>query len=194
MKFKTVPEKPPKNLTGKTIVTPKGKIRPGNRVPLKKATLEEMEERIDFCLKLLIRGATKMEIHKAMADKYGLHYLTTDIIYVKRAKKLRQERANISTGELRDFVITNLLDVAKVGKDAQRVSACSELIDIGGFRAPRRTELTGAEGGPLVTSNQDIVIVWPHEGVENNGNGSTKKNGESKEASRHPPEVAPDAG
>jgi uncharacterized protein (DUF1778 family) len=153
--LKPVPVKPPKNLTGKTIVTPEGKIRPGQRKVLKKATREEMEDRIDFCLKLLVRGCTTAEIHKNMAEKFNLHWRTIDEIYVVRAKKLRQERANISTGELRDFVITNLLDVAKVGKDAQRISACAELIDIGGFRAPRRTELTGAEGGPIATKEEN---------------------------------------
>lgn len=145
--------KPPKNLTGKTIVTPQGKIRKGQRKPYHKATLEEVEDRIDYCLKLIIRGCTKAEIHRQMRDKFNVDWQVVDSIYIVRAEKLRRERAAMSTGEARDFVVTNLLDVAKIGKDSARISACAELSQIFGCYAPRKSEFSGPGGKPIQTED-----------------------------------------
>lgn len=177
--MKEAPAKHPKNLTGKTIVTPEGKIRPGNRKPMKKATLEQMEERIDFCLKLLIRGATTAEIHKAMADRFDIHWRTIDDIYIVRARKLRQERAGISNGEARDFVITNLLDVVKTEKGSVRVSACAQLSEIFGCYAPKHHRFADPDGKALAPAIIAPVVnfIIPDNGrgivagANGNGNG-----------------------
>ena len=144
------PPKPPKNLTGKTIVTPDGKkVRPNNRNPFKKSTLEEQEQRIDFCLKLLIRGFSKAEIHKAMSEKYNIHWRTIDDIYIVRAEKLRRERAAISSGDMRDTIITTLLDCLKTEKGNVRINASDKLALIFGCYAPRQTHVTTPVGQPF---------------------------------------------
>lgn len=158
----------PKNLTDKTIITPEGKIRPGNNRPYHKATLVEQEERIDFCLKLLIRDASKALIHKAMQDKYNLDWRTVDDIYIVRAQKLRILFSAITQGEMRDIIITRLREILRTGKDGQVIAACNSLMEIYGLKAPTRVEQGGIPGGEPIKTVMEVrrTMILPLKDVE----------------------------
>lgn len=153
--MKEKPVKPPKNLTGKSIATPNGKIRPGNRKPFRKATLEEQAEIIDFVAKLLVRQASKFEIHKAVETKFGKSWQQTDVVYLTRAREQVRKAASITKDQAREIGLGVLLDVVKTEKGNVRVNAERRLSEIFGYNAPTRTELTGADGGPIATKEEN---------------------------------------
>jgi len=143
------PPKPPKNLTGKTVVTPEGKIRPGNCHPIKKSTLEQQAKIVERVAQLIVRRATRTEIHDAVRQEFGIQYLQCDLTYVKRANEMLRKQASMTLDQAKKVGVNVLLDVLRDGKPSERIAAESRLADIFGYNAPRRTELTGADGADL---------------------------------------------
>lgn len=177
MNRKEQPPKPPKNLTGKTIVTPQGKVRNGNRKPFKKANLQEQAEIIDFVAKLLVRQASKYEIHKAVEAKFNKSWKQTDAIYLGRARAQIRKATSITKDQAREIGLGVLLDVVKTEKGNVRVNAERRLSEIFGYNAPTRTELTGADGGPIATKEENPLAGASIErlrelaGLDSNRNG-----------------------
>lgn len=148
--------KPPKNLTGKTIITPLGKIRPGRRKPFHKATRQVQDEIIDFVAKLLTRQASRYEIHKAVEAKFDLGWDQTDRTYIPRAKEQIRKATSISKDQAREIGLGVLLDVVKTEKGNVRVNAERRLSEIFGYNAPTRTELSGPDGGLIPLGHQKV--------------------------------------
>ena len=53
-------------------------IRPGQRHPYRKGTRREIDERRGFVARLLASGARKMEIHRAVQTRFGVHWRQCD--------------------------------------------------------------------------------------------------------------------
>jgi len=153
------PPKPPKNLTGKTITTPDGKkIRNGNRYPVKRSTLETQAKIIERVAQLIVRRATRTEIHEAVREEFGIQYLQCDLTYVKRAQEMLRKQANMTADQARHLGVNILLDVVRgPSKPSDRISAESRLADIFGYNAPRRTELAGPGGTDLPAMVVQVV-------------------------------------
>jgi len=141
---------------GKATWTPDGPVRPGQRTPFRKATQEEIERRVEYCAKLMVPGLkTKTEIHDAMRRKYGLHWVTVDQLYIIRAEKWLRERAEITAARAKRTGVNVLLDIMRTGTNGERLRAERALAEIYGYNAPRRHEVTGADGKPLVPPTDD---------------------------------------
>ena len=53
-------------------------IRPGQRVPYRKGTQREIDERRGYVLRLLARGAPKMAIHAVIKHRFNRQWRTVD--------------------------------------------------------------------------------------------------------------------
>jgi hypothetical protein len=53
-------------------------IRPGQRHPYRKGTQAQIDERIGFVLRLLAAGARKMEIHRAVRQRFNIQWRQVD--------------------------------------------------------------------------------------------------------------------
>lgn len=91
----------PKTTPAGSVLTPGGYIRPGQKRPFRKATQEEIDRRIEEVIDLLGKQATKFQIHDYMQETYGVHWRSSDVLYIPRARKRMMEREQISRGELR---------------------------------------------------------------------------------------------
>jgi hypothetical protein len=56
----------------------KPKIRPGQRVPYRKANQREIDRRRACVARLLARGARKMKIHRLIKEKFNRQWRTAD--------------------------------------------------------------------------------------------------------------------
>jgi hypothetical protein len=54
------------------------KIRPGQRVPYRKANRREIDRRRACVARLLARGARKMKIHRLIKEKFNRQWRTAD--------------------------------------------------------------------------------------------------------------------
>jgi hypothetical protein len=109
-----------------------GTVRPGQRTPYRKATAEEVQERIEFTADLILKEKPRCEIHRILKRKWG-HWTTIDSMYVLRARKWLME-----------------LDVLRTGNNSERLKAERRLAEVFGYDAPRKMEVTGRDGEPLV--------------------------------------------
>jgi hypothetical protein len=53
-------------------------IRPGQRVPYRKGTLAQIDERRGFVARMLDTGATKTEIHQAVREDFNVEWRQCD--------------------------------------------------------------------------------------------------------------------
>jgi len=53
-------------------------IRPGQRVPYRKGTRAQIDERRGFVARMLAAGATKTEIHAAVREKFNIQWRQAD--------------------------------------------------------------------------------------------------------------------
>ena len=61
------------------IKTPKRRfIRPGQRVPYRKGSQSEIDQRRGFVARMLDAGATKTQIHRAVRDKFKVQWRQCD--------------------------------------------------------------------------------------------------------------------
>jgi len=122
-------------------------IRKGQRKPYIKATTQEMEERIEFVARCLVRQLSKMEIHKAIKLKFNIEWRMTDI-YIAHARRYLQKQSRMSKEEAKDNGIGVLLDVIRTDPK-QRVQAEKRLSEIFGYNAPVKLQPVGEDGiGP----------------------------------------------
>ena len=138
-------------------------IRPGQKRPFIKGTAAEVQERIESVAQMLVRQATRGEIHKHVSDKWNKTWRAADT-YIGRAKSFLRKQAQMTPEEGRAQGIGILIDVLRIGNVSQRLAAEKRLGEIIGYDAPRRQELSGPEGAPLaLASAQEIRLIWPHQ-------------------------------
>jgi hypothetical protein len=81
-------------------------IRPGQRVPYRKGTQAQIDQRRGFVARMLARGARKMEIHRAVRDKFNVQWRQCDryIAFVTGAKtRLARAHAGLRQNSLSEM-------------------------------------------------------------------------------------------
>lgn len=145
----TLDKKPPKPR--------EAKIRKGDTVPFRKGTDKQIEERTEYIAVLLRNGTTKMEIHRKMKRRYSLHWRTIDD-YIARGKKWLMARTSLTTEQAKSKGLDRLLRIVETGNNSEAIRAETRIAEIFGYNAPRRTELTGAGGGPIATKEEGPAL------------------------------------
>ena len=80
------PTKPPKNLTGRSVKTDAGYIRPNNRTPFKKCTAQEKERRIEFAYRLIrAKPYSRWHAVRILKKKYQLCFRQC-LVYLAEAR------------------------------------------------------------------------------------------------------------
>jgi hypothetical protein len=158
------------NTNGKPVGTT---VRPGQRKPYRKATLEEQARRVEYVAHLLVKEKTRCEIHRLVKHKFDIEYLQCDLTYVKRAKEWLKARCSITAAQAKMKGLNVLVDILRKGSNGDRLRAERRLAEIFGYDAPRKMEVTGKDGEPMVLANAPVRILWPHETstAEVGGNG-----------------------
>ena len=127
--------KPPKNLTGKTV----NGVRPSQKKPFKKATQEEVEERVEFVSRLVALQYKRYEIAKVVKQKYNIEFRQC-AEYIAQARALLKKQANMTTEDARSLAINVLLENMNKGKPAERNGAVKVFAEITGINAPTKAE------------------------------------------------------
>jgi hypothetical protein len=70
-------------------------IRPGQTTPYKKATRQQIAERIEYVSRLAARGNTKGGIHRAMKEKFGIGWRQCER-YMARTRTHAHENRSLS--------------------------------------------------------------------------------------------------
>jgi hypothetical protein len=136
---KSQPSKPP-------ILRPKS----GHKRPCYKPNNDEVERRITAVELLLSRGARRTEIHQQMEKQFGVHWRTADR-YLARAREALMKRLNKSKDEHRCESLAFYESVMRSGeaKASEKLMACKRKDELLGLDAPRRTEVSGPDGGKI---------------------------------------------
>ncbi len=158
-----LPNKPPKNETGKSIDTPEGKIRPGRRKPYKKATVAEQEQRIEALAVEMVRNPTmtKTEMHDFMRSKFNIEWGMTDTVYVVRAKKFLQDRANMTKTQAKSIGVNALLKALREAKGSQVAAIERRLGEIYGYDLPKQFRVTTPVGQPMEVKDDRPLKTVP---------------------------------
>lgn len=124
-------------------------VRPGKATGIK-PTAKDYGKRVQQCIELLALRRTRHEIIAAMTAEYGVHWQTVDR-YLLRAREVMLER---SQRPKRDHIADAFSLYENVIKDPmatrkERLQAQDGLNDLLGLRAPRRTEISGPDEGPI---------------------------------------------
>jgi hypothetical protein len=127
-----------------------GIIRPGQKKPYRKASQKEIQERIEYVADLLVKEKTRCEIHRICKRKWDLHWVTIDSMYIIRAKRWLVERCSITAAQAKSKGLNVLVDVLRTGNNSERLKAERRLAEVFGYDAPRRMEVTGKDGEPLL--------------------------------------------
>lgn len=131
--------------------------------PRKKAikpTAREHAERVDFVGQCLGKLLTRTQIHRACEEKWGVHWRSADR-YMVRAKELLRERCRMPKDEARELGLTVILDCLKSPNASIRLRAEERLAMITGYEPPRRSEITGADGGPVAVAEKVVILELP---------------------------------
>lgn len=172
-------EKPPKNLTGETIETPAGKIRPHQRTPYRKASAEEVEQRVELCAQLICQQATMGQIKKVFREKFNLNYRAV-YIYIARARKYLAVQAGRSKDDMRREGVGLLQSIIRTGTTKEKLAAEKRLAEIFGYDSPHRSEISGPDSAPIKVEHKSRTssFDWDKFGelcrgvqVGHNGNG-----------------------
>lgn len=130
------------------------------RKPYRKPTVREYNERVDFVGQCLGKLLTRTQIHRACEEKWGVDWRTTDR-YVRRAKTDLQARCKMDKAEAREMGMTVILDCLKSPNAAIRLRAEERLAMITGYEPPRRSEISGPEGGPVAVAEKVVILELP---------------------------------
>jgi hypothetical protein len=138
-------------------------VRRGQVKPYVKATNAEIEKRVEETAFLLARGASKTQLHETIGVKHNVHWKTVDA-YIGRAKKLLRERSNRTREDVRGDAVAFYQSVLLNSKTTtvEKIKAQTRLDEIFGIDAPRRTELSGPEGGPIQSEIETTGLNMDH--------------------------------
>lgn len=150
-----VPPKPP--LATKTIRTPEGTIRVGQRKPFKKCNERERNSRIERVAELLLEVRSKEYIARTVKEEFGLAYHMVRV-YIAWGKEYLQKRANITPDKLKELATNLHLSLLSHEDPKIRIKSEERLELIHGYGAPRRIETTGVNGGPILTKQIDDTL------------------------------------
>lgn len=119
---------------------------PGGR----RATDSEVQRRVEECARLIMPGRmTKTEIHAFFAKKYRLSAGVVDSIYIRRAYQHLADHVDIGKREARQLVCSLVDKWLRSGSFKKERAAGEVIMRLCGLESPRRTELTGRDGGPV---------------------------------------------
>lgn len=157
------PPKPPKNETGKTIVTPEGKVRPKQRKPYRKASVEEQERRIEALALEMVRNPlmTKHEMHHFMRKNFNVEWGVTDSIYIVRAKKFLTDRSNMTKTQAKSIGVNALLRALHKATGSQVAAIERRLGEIYGYDMPKQFRVTTPPGEPLEVKDERPLKTVP---------------------------------
>jgi len=143
------PNKPP--VAQRTQRTANGVIRKGDRVPYRKASNEVIEQRVEQLVKYyqLHPFATRFDVHKRFCPKWKVQWDVVDRIYITRARKLTRERAQLNVNDAREKCLGVVMRHMDHPNPKIALLAVKTMAEITGIEAPKRTELTGPNGGPI---------------------------------------------
>jgi hypothetical protein len=133
-----------------------GKIRRGQKKPYRKSSNAVLGERIASVICFLERDAmaTDAEIKAFIKEQFNVEWRQA-FVYMQRAREEITKRANMSKDKAREIVVSSLLHKIKHGSDMVSLRALEQLAKIIGLYASAKLELTGAEGGPIATKEED---------------------------------------
>jgi hypothetical protein len=142
--MKPKPSKPPR-------------IKKGHKKPSFKPNADEVERRITAVELLLSRGARKHEIHTAMAKEFGIHSRTADE-YTARARARLMTRLNKSKDQHRceSLAFYESMMRAADAKPGDKIRACQRKDELLGLDSPKKTVISGPDGGPIQTEDKTL--------------------------------------
>lgn len=127
-----------------------GIIRSGQKRPYKKATQEQVEERIAFVdLLLFSRRTRKAQIHKVMLIKYGIDWRQTDN-YIARARDNRLEMLRQTKEYHRCNSLALYEQILSTGTPREKIMSQERIDKLLGLESPRSISLGGIEGAPPI--------------------------------------------
>ena len=131
-------------------------IRRGQRKPFIKATVEQINERIELVENLLGQGVKTGQIKRAIISQYGVAYGQV-LIYIARARANIQKRFSQNKEEHRADSFSFYEAIAAPNSKASagaRLRARQRIDELLGLDAPRRTEFSGPDGAPIATEDK----------------------------------------
>ncbi len=130
-------------------------IRRGQRVPFRKCTEAERNERIELLARYMGEHplATKGELKAWFQKTFKLKYRQA-LDYITRARTTLRKRSQMSSDEMKQIGVNVLMPLLDSTDQRVRILAERRLAEIGGYDAPRRHEMTGAGGGPIAVEDR----------------------------------------
>lgn len=141
-------------------------------MPGLKPTNEQLQERIETTIECIGLRLHKSQIKKVLRDKYGDMSGRTVEAYLSRAREQMHSNCRAHVAEHTNKALSFYESVLRNPKATMRDKLqAQERIDILlGLEAPKRTELTGAEGDPLIpaTPEMDTALALVYGGSSRN--------------------------
>jgi hypothetical protein len=139
--------------TPATKTSPAGQPPPANKKPYHKPTNHEAEERIEFVAGLIVQQKRRMEIHRGVIKRWGVHWRTADR-YLVHARRYLQKQAQMTSNEAKAVGVNVLLSVFREGKPGERVAAERRWSEIFGYSAPTTIRDSRQPGDSISISGQ----------------------------------------
>jgi hypothetical protein len=162
--------------------------------PFRKATYEQIEERIELVQSLLSQGVLKGQIKRVILAKYGITARQCEE-YISRAKDAIRKQFGQNKDQHRKDSFAFYQAIAAPGGKASpgaRLRARQRIDELLGLDAPRVQQISGPEGGPIQSETFTIEKPLSREAgrkmlellenrIGHNGasNGAGDSNGES---------------
>lgn len=127
----------------------------------RKTTRLEYDERVDFVLSLMVRCATRGQIHQACRERYGTVWRTADR-YVSRAKEQMAKNATVNREQMRAESLAVYESIIRgPASPSAKIRARERIDQLFGLEAPRRSEISGPEGGPVAVAEKVVILELP---------------------------------
>jgi len=132
-----------------------------------KPTNRELADRVDFVARLMAKGRTKTEIHRATEERYGVGWRTSDR-YMARVRDDWGRHARSDVAAVRAESIQVYEEIMRDPKaSAQARIKARERIDLlFGADAPKRFEHSGPDGLPIPVAEKVVIIELPAQDAE----------------------------
>jgi hypothetical protein len=145
-------------------------VRANQRVPFRKATYEQAQDRTEWvALKIAIQPTLKTgELKAIIKEKFGLQWQQA-LNYITRAKKLLQQRANYTKEGAKQIAVNALLDQMQNESGSVRTAAIRVWTDVFGFQAPTQLRVGDPTGKPLAATVVAPIVNFNFPGNQRNG-------------------------
>jgi len=132
--------------------------------PRKRATPEQLQERIAYARELLLKGATKTEIRSAIRKKFGkqLHWSTCDW-YSSRARAAMRKETGDGFDDLVSCSYSTYQSIIEDPdtKPLEKIRAQEAMDKLLGLRAPQRVAQTDSKGNDVGMPSVTILPPKP---------------------------------